>query len=88
MSATPAGLDAGLDAVAELLGPDGARVAVLEWDETDGTLSLRLELDGADCAECVVPRPLLDTMLLESLRRHAPTVRGLRLEDPRDGAGS
>ncbi len=87
MSDSPPGLDAGLRAVAALLGPDGARVAVLSWEAGDGTLSLRLDLDSADCAACVVPRPLLDTLLLDSLRRHAPAVRAVQLDDPRDRSG-
>jgi hypothetical protein len=84
MSTPPTGLDAGLAAVAALLGPDGARVEVLGWDEEQATLALRLELESAECAECVVPRPLLDTMLLDSLRRHAPAVHTVTLDDPRD----
>lgn len=82
--ATPAGLAAGLAAVDSLLGADGARIAVEGWDDTSGCLSLRLELDTAECAECVVPRPMLDTLLLETLRRHAPVVRAVAVDDPRD----
>jgi len=88
MSAPPAGLDAGLAAVAELLGPDGARVEVVGWDEAAATLSLRLELGSAECAECVVPRPLLDAMVLDSLRRHVPAMRAVTLDDPRDDGGA
>jgi len=88
MTSPPAGLDAGLAAVAELLGPDGARVEVVGWDDAEATLSLRLELESAECAECVVARPLLDTMLLDSLRRYVPAVRAVALDDPRDGVGA
>lgn len=83
MTSPPAGLDAGLDAVAAFLGPDGARVVVDGWDPTAGALSLRLELESAACGECVVPRPLLDTLLLDSVRAHAPAVRRIVLDDPR-----
>jgi hypothetical protein len=84
MTSPPAGLDAGLQAVAAFLGPDGAQVVVESWDDAAGTLSLRLELESAECAECVVPRPLLDRLLLDTLRRHAPSVHAVRLDDPRD----
>jgi hypothetical protein len=84
VTATPPGLDAGLDAVAGFLGPDGAHVVVEGWEPDPGRLVLRLELDSAECAECVVPRPMLDRLLLDTLRRHAPTIRVVALDDPRD----
>ena len=83
MSAPP-GVDTGLSAVRELLGHDGADVEVTRWDDATGTLGLRLVLDSAECAECVVPRPLLDTLMLDTLRAHAPAIHSLDLEDPRD----
>jgi hypothetical protein len=84
----PPGLAAGLVAVDGFLGPDGASLAVEAWDAPAGRLSLRLILESADCAECVVPRPMLDTLLLETVRRHAPAVRAIALVDPRDtGSG-
>lgn len=83
-TAEPPGLDAGLVAVDGFLGPDGASVAVDAWDAATGQLSLRLVLESADCAECVVPRPMLDTLLLETVQRHAPAVRAIALADPRD----
>lgn len=86
MTAAPPGLDAGLEAVTAFLGPDGAHVVVESWDDDAGALSLRLELASAECAECVVPRPLLDRLLLDALRRHAPTIRVVHLDDPRDAA--
>lgn len=87
MTAGPAGLDAGLAAVAGFLGPDGASVRVLGWDAAAGTLSLRLELESAECAECVLPRPMLDRLLLDALRAHAPEVDAVSVEDPREGRG-
>ena len=82
--AEPAGLSAGLAAVDAFLGPDGASVTVDGWDSETGRLDLRLVLDTAECAECVVPRPMLDTLLLDTVRRHAPTVRAIALVDPRE----
>lgn len=86
MSSAPPGLAAGLAAVAGFLGPDGAQVVVTGWDAAAGALSLRLELKSAQCAECVVPRPMLDQLLLDTLRRHAPSVHAVRLDDPREAA--
>jgi hypothetical protein len=84
VTSSPPGLDAGLDAVAEFLGPDGARVHVEGWEPDAGHLRLRLELESAGCAECVLPRPMLDRMLLTTLREHAPAVRTLHVDDPRE----
>jgi hypothetical protein len=81
---TPGGLEAGLDAVAGFLGPDGASIVVEQWDDTSGHLSVRLVLETAECAECVVPRPMLDTLLLDTLRGHAPAIRAVVLDDPRE----
>lgn len=85
-SAEPDGLPAGLAAVDGFLGPDGASVTVDGWDHAAGRLDLRLVLESAECAACVVPRPMLDTLLLDTLRRHAPAVRVITLVDPREGA--
>lgn len=82
--AGPAGLTSGLAAIEGFLGPDGARVTVEGWDADAGRLSLRLVLESPDCAECVVPRPTLDTLLLDTLRRHAPAIRAIGLVDPRE----
>jgi hypothetical protein len=80
----PTGVDAGLDEIAGWLGPDGGRVVTTGWDEASATLALRLELDSVECAECVVPRPMLDALLLGALRRHAPAVRAVTVDDPRE----
>ncbi|HSO95571.1 MAG TPA: hypothetical protein VLV81_05985 [Acidimicrobiia bacterium] len=83
-AAGPAGLDAGLAAVDGFLGPDGASVTVDGWDTETGRLDLRLVLESPACAECVVPRPMLDRLLLDALRRHVSAVRAITLVDPRE----
>ncbi len=86
MTGEPAGVEAGLDEIAGWLGPDGGRVVPTGWDPGSATLALRLELDSAECAECVVARPMLDQLLLGALRRHAPEVRAVAVDDPRPDA--
>ena len=83
-AAEPPGLTAGLAAVDGFLGPDGATVVVEGWDADSGRVSLRLVLESAESAECVVPRPTLDTLLLDTLHRHSPAVRAVALVDPRE----
>ena len=84
---TPTGLDAGLDAVRVFLGPDGADVTTVGWDEASGRLALRLELEGAECAECVIPQPMLGELMLSAIQEHALAVVAVDLDDPRDGDG-
>ena len=81
---TPTGLDDGLDAVRVFLGPDGADVSTTGWDEGTGRLALRLELEGAECPECVIPQPMLGELMLSAIQEHAPAVVELDLDDPRD----
>ena len=81
---TPAGLDQGLDAIRVFLGPDGADVTPLEWDSGSGRLALRLELEGAECPECVIPQPMLGELMLHAIQEHAPAVQALDVDDPRD----
>ncbi|MEI8000615.1 MAG: hypothetical protein WCI50_04630 [Actinomycetes bacterium] len=81
---TPTGLDAGLDAVRVFLGPDGADVTPTGWDAGAGRLALRLELEGAECPECVIPQPMLGDLMLHAIQEHAPAVQSVDLDDPRD----
>ena len=68
----------------ELVGADGAHFELDDWDAAIATVRLRLVLDDDSCADCVVPRGLLETMALERLRRSEPAVARLELEDPRE----
>jgi hypothetical protein len=83
---SPAGLDEGLDAVRVFLGPDGADVTPTGWDAGAGRLELRLELERADCPECVIPQPMLGDLLLHAIQEHAPAVQAVDLDDPRERA--
>ncbi|MFM8304656.1 MAG: hypothetical protein ACKOA9_10215 [Actinomycetota bacterium] len=84
MPPSPTGLDAGLDAVRVFLGPDGADVTATGWDPGSGRLSLRLEVASAECAECIIPQPLLGELMLGAIQEHAPEVRAVDLDDPRE----
>jgi hypothetical protein len=45
---------------------------------------LRLVLDTAECAECVIPRKFLETVALDMMRRDLPGVVAVRISDPRE----
>lgn len=81
---TPTGLDRGLDAVRVFLGPDGADITPTDWDAASGRLFLRLELEGAECPECVIPQPMLGELMLHAIQEHAPAVQVVDVDDPRD----
>jgi hypothetical protein len=85
LTSSPAGLEQGLDAVRVFLGPDGADVTPTDWDAASGRLALRLELAGAECPECVIPQPMLGELMLGAIQEHAPEVRAVELDDPREG---
>ena len=84
LTESPTGLDEGLDAVRVFLGPDGADVTPTGWDATGGRLALRLELEGAECPECVIPQPMLGELMLHAIQEHAPAVQAVDLDDPRE----
>ncbi len=66
-----------------LLRSDGADLTLVEANPKTARIELRLELEGAECAECVLPPELLEQMISESLARRVPGEFELVLHDPR-----
>jgi Fe-S cluster biogenesis protein NfuA len=58
----------------ELLGAEG------------GVVRLRLLLQGAECAECVLPADLLEQVALDALCRSVAGVTAVQVDDPRRAA--
>lgn len=75
-------LDQALVSVREPLQADGADLQLVDF--TDGTVALKLVLEGVECAECVLPRDSLETVILHQLRAQVPSVTAVQLEDPRE----
>jgi Fe-S cluster biogenesis protein NfuA len=74
------------DAVAELtalLAGDGARLELLDVDS--GDVAVRLLLDDADCADCVLPPDRLADVVRARLQQ-VPGIARVRIDDPRAGA--
>lgn len=65
-----------LTPVRELLQLDGGDVELLTSDAT--SVHLRLILESAECAECVLPRPILEDVAAKLLGV------AVRIDDPRD----
>ena len=76
-----------LDEVRSLVQADGGDMELVSLDGSAGTVSLRLVLEGASCEECVMPRDFLEQIALDILRRSAPAVSSVSIDDPREHAG-
>jgi Fe-S cluster biogenesis protein NfuA len=76
-----------LSSVRGLVQADGGDMELVGVDESDRTVSLRLVLDGVDCHECVMPRPLLEDIAGDMLRRAVPDVARVTIDDPRERPG-
>lgn len=65
-----------LTPVRQLLQADGGDIELVGMD--GATAELRLVIAGAECAECVLPRPMLEDVAAKLLG--VP----VRIEDPRE----
>jgi hypothetical protein len=50
----------------------------------DGTVSLKLILEGASCVECVMPKEFLEQIVLDMLMRAGHGVSAVAIDDPRE----
>lgn len=73
----------GVAALREFLQADGADVELAGIE--GGTLRFTLLLADARCAECVVPRPLLEAVALQLLQPLVPGLAAVAIHDPREG---
>ncbi|HEX4243964.1 MAG TPA: hypothetical protein VHY77_00235 [Acidimicrobiales bacterium] len=73
--------------VAGLVQADGGDLELLSVDTTTGAVALRLLLESANCAECVLPRAMLEGVATGMIQRSVPGVTGISIDDPRDDPG-
>jgi hypothetical protein len=78
------GLDGALAGLRQLVGADGADLVLTSHDATAGSLSLQLVIPDAHCAECVLPRAMLEATARARLSRHGITE--VTIDDPREVA--
>jgi hypothetical protein len=78
-----AALTAGLVPVREVLQSDGGDIELVGVE--GGTARLRLILETAGCAECVLPRPMLETIALQMMQPLVPGLSAVAIDDPREG---
>lgn len=71
-----------LSPVRDILRADGGDVELVSHD--GATAHLRLIVTGARCAECVLPRPMLETVALKLLQPDTPGLTAVAIDDPRE----
>jgi Fe-S cluster biogenesis protein NfuA len=69
-----------------ILRADGGDLALVALEPDTGVVRLRLVLEDANCAECVMPGSHIAEVATQSLRRVAPDVSRVIVEDPRTPA--
>lgn len=69
--------------VAQVLRADGGDIVVVEVDARRDRVSLRLELSGVTCADCIVAPDLLRDVVSDALQRGLHRELEVLLEDPR-----
>lgn len=77
---------AALSPVQEIIRADGGDL-IFERVE-GGTLHLRLVVETAECAACVLPRAMLEQVAAQMLGPALPGLAGVVVRDPREGAGT
>jgi hypothetical protein len=71
-----------LSPVRGILQADGGDIELVSHE--GGTAHLRLIVETARCAECVLPRPMLETVALELLQPATPGLTTVVIDDPRE----
>ncbi len=71
-----------LDEIRLLVQADGGDM--LLTSVVDDTVNLQLVVEGAHCVECVMPREFLEQIALGMLRKQAPSVAAVTVDDPRE----
>ncbi len=74
-------LSAGLKEVREALRLDGADLEVLGLER--GVARLRLVVGPEACLECIMPKELIEQMILHDVQSIMPEVMRVTLDDPR-----
>jgi hypothetical protein len=84
--AAPADALAAVDELRALVAADGAGLELVDGDAEPvaGVLHLRLVIPDAHCAECVMPRSVLETVATSRLRARGITT--VVIDDPREAA--
>jgi Fe-S cluster biogenesis protein NfuA len=67
-----------------ILQADGGDIEFVRRD--GGSVHLRLLIADASCAECVLPRAMLEPVVFDMLRRSDASITAVSIDDPREGS--
>lgn len=81
-SAAPAELQPAFDEVRNIISADGGDIVLTSVQGS--TVNLRLVVEGASCAECILPRQLLEQVTLDIFQRGGTGVTAISIDDPRE----
>jgi Fe-S cluster biogenesis protein NfuA len=84
----PNAVIAAIAELAPMLQADGADLTLIEANPATARIEVRLEVADATCAECVLPGPLLEQVISDTILRHDPGEFELVLRDPRTAGAS
>src|SRR5690242_19680754 len=80
--ADTAALQPALDEVRSIITADGGDILLTSVE--DGTVNLQLVVEGANCAECILPRELLEQVTLDIFQRGGTGVTAISIADSRE----
>jgi Fe-S cluster biogenesis protein NfuA len=82
MSIDVATITPALDEARALVQADGGDMTLTSIDGS--TVNLALVLEGASCAECVMPREFLEQIVLDMIKQKTSAVSAVTIDDPRE----
>ena len=82
MTIDAATIEPALDEARALVQADGGDMKLTSID--GGTLNIELILEGASCAECVMPREFLEQIVLDMVKQKVSAVSAVTIDDPRE----
>ncbi len=83
MTIDPAMVEPALEGARALVQADGGDLVVERVEGT--TVYARLVIEGAECAECVMPRQFLEQVALDMVSAALPDISTVTIDDPREG---
>ena len=75
-------LQPALDEVRSIISADGGDILLTSVEGS--TVNLQLVVQGASCAECILPRELLEQVTLDIFQRGGTGVTAISIDDPRE----
>ncbi len=83
----PQAVTAAIAELAPMLQADGADLRLVEANPATARIEVALDVTDASCAECVLPAPMLEQVVSDTLKRYVPDEFELVLNDPRVAGG-